>query len=167
MLDPEKVVPFSKNPIIAKFFAQLSWVEEIGSGMMNIGKYLPHYTTGGVPEYMDGPVFTTIIPLAIKEVTGEVEDNFRVKFSENFSVKFSVTGKQLDRMIEMVMKLSSGRPLTVKKLANEYKVSVRTIHEDLRRLEGWDIVKFEGAPKTGKYVLTENGKVFLEEAGGE
>jgi ATP-dependent DNA helicase RecG len=63
ILDPQNVVPFSKNPVISKFFAQLSWVEEIGSGMMNIGKYLPHYTPGGIPEYRDGPVFTTIIPI--------------------------------------------------------------------------------------------------------
>ena len=66
VLDPEKVVPFSKNPVIAKFFAQMSWVEEIGSGMMNIGKYLPHYTPDSVPNYMDGPVFTTAIPLSFK-----------------------------------------------------------------------------------------------------
>ena len=47
-------------------------VEEIGSGMVNIGKYLPFYTPGAVPEYRDGPVFTTIIPLTTEEVTGEV-----------------------------------------------------------------------------------------------
>lgn len=71
VLDPEKVVPFSKNPVIAKFFAQLSWVEEIGSGMMNIGKYLPHYTPDGVPKYMDGPVFTTAIPLLYTGIARE------------------------------------------------------------------------------------------------
>ncbi len=177
VLDPEKVVPFSKNPVIAKFFTQLSWVEEIGSGMMNIGKYLPHYTPGGIPEYRDGPVFTTMVPLAPKEVTKEVTVkvhtevggdfgvNFRVKFIENFRVKFRVKGNQLDRMTSMVIRLSSGRPLIVKELANEYNVSVRTIHEDLRRLEGWGIMKFEGSPKTGTYILTENGKTMVEEAG--
>lgn len=25
--------------------------------------YLPYYTPGGVPKYVDGPVFTTTIPL--------------------------------------------------------------------------------------------------------
>ncbi|MCK5559573.1 MAG: putative DNA binding domain-containing protein, partial [Thermoplasmata archaeon] len=72
VLDPDKVMPFSKNPTIAKFFTQLSWVEELGSGMVNIGKYLPYYTPGAVPEYRDGPVFTTIIPLTTEEVTEEV-----------------------------------------------------------------------------------------------
>jgi len=35
-------------------------------------------------------------------------------------------------------------------LADEFKVSVRTIHEDTRRLEGWDLLRFEGPSKTGK-----------------
>lgn len=88
-----------------------------------------------------------------KEAHTDEEDDFRV------------TGKQLDRMTGMILGLSSGKVLIVKELATEFDVSVRTIHEDLRRLEKWDIVKFEGAPKTGKYVLTENGKLLLEGAG--
>ena len=171
ILDPEKVVPFSKNPVIAKFFAQLSWVEEIGSGMMNIGKYLPHYTPGGIPEYRDGPIFTTVIPInsneglkkTTKKVQSKNQEDFRVKFRENFRVKFSVTGKQLDRMTEIILRLSSEKVLVVKDLAREFDISVRTIHEDFSRLEKWDIVIFEGAPKTGKYVLTEKGKRLLEE----
>ncbi|GBE18518.1 divergent AAA domain protein [archaeon BMS3Abin16] len=168
MLDPKNVVPFSKNPTIAKFFAQIGWVEELGSGMVNIGKYVPHYSPGRKPEYRDGAVFTTMIPLpVIKDVAEKVyletADDFRVKFSENFRVKFNVKGNQLDRMTEMILRPSSGRLLVVKELAEKYSVSVRTIHEDLRRLEGWNIVTFEGPPKTGTYILTEYGKALLED----
>jgi len=152
-------------------------IKSWASHWISIGKYLPHYTPCGIPEYRDGPVFTTMVPLAPKEVTKEVTVkvhtevggdfgvNFRVKFIENFRVKFRIKGNQLDRMTSMVIRLSSARPLIVKELANEYNVSVRTIHEDLRRLEGWGIMKFEGSPKTGTYILTENGKTMVEEAG--
>jgi len=161
ILDPREIVPFSKNPTIAKFFAQIGWAEELGSGMVNIGKYLPHYTSDGVAEYRDGPVFTTIIPFP--SIKGVAEDDFRVKFKENFRVKFSVTGNQLDRMTGMVLRLSSGRLLVVKELAEGYGVSIRTIHNDLGRLEEWNIVTFLGPPKTGTYSLTEHGKAMLEE----
>jgi hypothetical protein len=82
--------------------------------------------SGGIPEYRDGPVFTTMVPLAPKEVTKEVTVkvhikvggdfgvNCRVKFIENFRVKFRIKGNQLDRMTSMVIRLSSGRPLIVK-----------------------------------------------------
>ena len=109
-----------------------------------------------------------MIPLpVIKDVAEKVHletvDDFRVKFSENFRVKFNVKGNQMDRMTEMILRLSSGRLLVVKELAEEYGVSVRTIHEDLRRLEEWNIVIFGGPPKTGTYILTVYGKVLLED----
>ncbi|HRY33036.1 MAG TPA: putative DNA binding domain-containing protein [Bacteroidales bacterium] len=62
---PEKVVPFPKNPAISKFFIQLGRVEELGSGVMNVSKYLPHYTQGALPQFIENDVFTTIIPLKV------------------------------------------------------------------------------------------------------
>ncbi len=168
-VDPATVVPFSKNPTIAKFFGQLSWVEELGSGMINIGTYLPMYSPGQKPKYMDGPVFSTVIPLPTGEVTGEVgtqdrfNENFRVKFRENFRVKFSVKGKQLDRMTEILIQLASASQIVVRELADELNVSVRTIHKDIHRLEGWNLLLFKGAPKTGTYVLTDMGIAIINE----
>jgi hypothetical protein len=110
----------------------------------------------------DGSVFRTVIPLpATSESVGK---DFRVKFRENFRVKFGVTGKRLDRMTDMVVGLSTGEILVVERLSKEYGVSERTIHEDLGRLKQWDIVRFEGPPKTGTYVLTGKGKAMLEGA---
>ena len=65
-------------------------------------------------------------------------------------------------MVDMIIKLASEKPLMVQDAAKEYKVSVRTIYEDLRQLDEWGIVKFEGPPKTGRHVLTEKGKKLLE-----
>lgn len=66
------VTPFSRNPTIAKFFAQLAWVDELGSGMINIDKYLPLYTPGARALYSDGAAYTTIIPLTSTVGTAEV-----------------------------------------------------------------------------------------------
>jgi len=46
-LDPKSLVPYQRNPLISKFFLQLGWVEEIGSGLLNVQKYLPHYAPQG------------------------------------------------------------------------------------------------------------------------
>jgi hypothetical protein len=35
--------------------------------------------SGGIPEYRDGPVFTTMVPLAPKEVTKEVTVKVHIK----------------------------------------------------------------------------------------
>ncbi|MBN2541640.1 putative DNA binding domain-containing protein [bacterium] len=161
-IDPERIVPFSKNPTIAKFFSQIGWAEELGSGMVNIGKYLPHYKPGGVAKFQDGPVFTASIPIPPFPET--IIDEFREKFSVNFSVKFSVRGKQLKRLTEIIQRLADGKILDIKELADEFSVSERTIYKDFARLKEWNLVVFMGSPKTGAYILTATGKGLWEDA---
>ena len=56
-------IPFSKNPLIAKFFIQMGRAEELGSGVQRVNKYLPIYTPGTKPEFSEDYRFKTIIPL--------------------------------------------------------------------------------------------------------
>jgi len=64
-IEPTKSVPFQKNPLISKFFLQLGLVEGIGSGLINITRYLPYYAHGAWAEYQEGEVFKTIIHLVV------------------------------------------------------------------------------------------------------
>lgn len=59
----DRFEPFSKNPPIAKVFREVSLADELGSGMRNTYKYTKLYS-GGVPEFLEGDVFKTIIPLS-------------------------------------------------------------------------------------------------------
>ena len=61
-IDPENFSPYPKNPKIAKFFKEIGWVDELGSGVRNIYKYNKIYS-GADPEFIEGDVFKTIIPL--------------------------------------------------------------------------------------------------------
>lgn len=49
MIDPEDFSPYPKNPKIAKFFKEIGWVDELGSGVRNIYKYNKIYS-GADPE---------------------------------------------------------------------------------------------------------------------
>jgi ATP-dependent DNA helicase RecG len=55
--------PHQKNPLISKFFLQLGWVEEIGTGIYNINKYLPFYSPGRKASFVEDVIFTTTIPI--------------------------------------------------------------------------------------------------------
>lgn len=55
--------PFPKNPSISKVFREIGLADELGSGMRNTYKYTKLYS-GDVPEFIEGDVFKTIIPLA-------------------------------------------------------------------------------------------------------
>jgi ATP-dependent DNA helicase RecG len=54
---------YPKNPVIAKFFMQLGRFDELGSGVLNINKFCKAYSVHDHPEFIEGPIFRTIIPL--------------------------------------------------------------------------------------------------------
>ncbi len=62
IIDPDNFSPYPKNPTIAKFFKEIGWVDELGSGVRNIYKYNKIYS-GADPEFIEADVFNTIIPL--------------------------------------------------------------------------------------------------------
>jgi ATP-dependent DNA helicase RecG len=63
IMDLNNFNPHPKNPNIRKFFTTLGWADEIGSGIRNTRKYLPHYVENAAPVFIDEPLFRTIIPL--------------------------------------------------------------------------------------------------------
>lgn len=64
IIDPENFSPFPKNPAIARFFKEIGWVDELGSGVKNIVKYNRIYS-GADPVFLEEDVFRTIIPLTM------------------------------------------------------------------------------------------------------
>ena len=63
ILSIDSFTPFSKNPTIAKFFIQIGRVEELGSGVMNVNRYIHSYSNNGEPQFIEGSIFKTIIPI--------------------------------------------------------------------------------------------------------
>lgn len=62
VLDPKRFSPYPKNPNIRKFFTAFGWTDEIGSGIRNTNKYLPFYSGGAKPIFMENDNFVTLIP---------------------------------------------------------------------------------------------------------
>lgn len=77
IIDPENFSPYPKNPTIAKFFKEIGWVDELGSGVRNIYKYNRIYS-GADPEFIEGDVFKTIIYLTAQTVAAhDIDDKKR------------------------------------------------------------------------------------------
>jgi ATP-dependent DNA helicase RecG len=62
-LDQDNYTPRSKNPIIARFFVNIGYADELGSGIRNLYKYTRIYTSGAEPELFEGDIFRAIVPL--------------------------------------------------------------------------------------------------------
>jgi len=64
-LDLTNFNPYPKNPNIRRFFNELGWTDEAGSGVRNVTKYLRIYANGAIPEFFENDVFKTTIPLNV------------------------------------------------------------------------------------------------------
>ena len=81
---PERFTPHPKNPTLSKFFVQMGRDEELGSGVLNVGRYLPFYTKAAKPQFIEGSPFITIIPLPAMQSGPKVESAVESKV-ESFS----------------------------------------------------------------------------------
>ena len=61
-LDLNTFEPFPKNSAISKMFRKIGLADELGSGMRNTYKFTKLYS-GGIPQFVEGDVFKTVIPL--------------------------------------------------------------------------------------------------------
>ena len=87
MIDPENFSPYPKNPKIAKFFKEIGWVDELGSGVRNIYKYNMIYS-GADPEFIEGDVFKTIIPLTVQGTNQDTnQDTIQDTIQDNEDIK--------------------------------------------------------------------------------
>lgn len=82
IIDPDDFSPYPKNPKIAKFFKEIGWVDELGSGVRNMFKYNKIYS-GADPVFIEGDVFKTIIPLTAQDtmqdtMQGTMQDTMQV-----------------------------------------------------------------------------------------
>ncbi len=90
MINPKSFSPFPKNPTIARFFKEIGWADELGSGVRNIYKYNIIYS-GVEPTFIEGDIFQTIIPLTSSK-------------KNHLTMQATMQAKILNKEIEKVLK---------------------------------------------------------------
>ncbi len=163
-IDPDTFSPYPKNPTIAKFFKEIGRAEELGSGIRNTYKYCQMYSPGAVPEFTEGDIFTTIIPIEpYDQVTSTVLDEFLDErltevISEGVSegVIEGVTEgvkQELVKILETIIRAPGIKTDDISKNIGRPKSTTERYIKILRRLE---VIYFRGAPKAGGYFLSES-----------
>ena len=161
--------PFPKNPIISKFFVQIGRVEELGSGIVNVNKYLKHYSPGSKPEFIENSVFKTIIPIGIRipvETAIERDEAGIVLVGTiNSALKESIDEGINEGVIEGI---SEGIKVRLNKIVSfiidnpkpktsdfvkEFELSSRTVKSNLDILKKLGIIVYTGSAKTGYYEI--------------
>ncbi len=141
-LIPGHFEPFPKNPTIAKFFVQMAFAEDLGTGINNVYHFLKHYA-GTQPVFKEEDTFTVEIPL-VKKVPDEVPDEVPDDLSHN----------QL-KIIELI-KLNN--TISMSQMATKIGISKRKILDNLNRLKDKNIIKRVGKTKSGYWEIFHDAK---------
>jgi ATP-dependent DNA helicase RecG len=159
-IDPKKFSAFPKNPSIAKFFAQLGHVDELGSGVRNVTNFLKVYSPGAKADFIEEDVFRTLIPVP---VTGVVEAVTQaIPTIDELIAKVTALGlnyNATERLVKIMGILQEGDSTSIVVIASYLEVTTRTVRRDFTCLREAGIV--EPGEDYGTYKLVPLDKVVL------
>ena len=145
-----------RNPNIAGLLHRVKYIEKMGTG---INKMRGLMAEAGLPPivFEFGTFFTAIFrrPARIEPIV----------FDERGGVFGGINEKVAERMGKVIKALCGGQ-LNISQLTVMTGIPKRTLERDIALLKDKGFVAFEGAPKTGRYVLAEKGKKMIKELKG-
>lgn len=167
-LSPTNFSPFPKNPSIAKFFMQLGRFDELGSGILNVNKYIKAYSGKDNPQFIEGTTFKTIIP--VKDTFFGAVDGVPVgAFVGAIDGAFVGVTKGVKEKLKAILKAvaeEEGKRIPFYKSAADLDESDRTIERYMQQLREANLIEFRGeASQTGGYYLTDKFKRAIESLG--
>ena len=160
--------PDPKNPVIASFFRNIGYADQLGSGVRNLFKYSKYYS-GKEPEFIEGDVFKIIVPLDDGysydlEITG-VESYKKnnadkvpksadkvLKSADKSQVNADNLSIQCKLVLEFVKKKGKITSHQAEKLLN---VKQRRAREILSKMADKGILIKQGAYRSTVYVLNK------------
>jgi len=148
LLTPKNSIPFQKNPLISKFFLQLGWVEEIGSGLINVTEYLPKYHHGAHVEFLEDDIFRVIIHLPRATDDDTNDTNRATNDDTNNRIE-----ADLEKLIVMFMLENSS--ITLVEIAEKINKHRSTVLRYINSLKEKKIIKRIGSTRKGVWKVID------------
>lgn len=168
LIDIATFSAYPKNPLLAKFFIELGWVDQLGSGVLNVNKFIKQYAgkNSGPPEFLEDTIFKTVIPVpgTVGAISGTSTGAAVVTGTIEGAIEKVIKGKSesvKNRLVKLILVIYEHPDIKVAKLEELFKVSERTIKSDLKLLSSF--IYYEGSKKTGVYKLSEELKKVIDE----
>ncbi len=148
-----------RNPNIANLLHRAGYIEKMGTGINKMKNLISKAGLPPIKFEFDNFFTVTFKRLKIKEPVVVLE-TFSKKFDEILHYEGVNEGvkARLKKEIAYLNTYKSMRRFEVEKLFN---ISTATAERDLSILKRLNLIIFDGAPKTGRYILTNKGKNIL------
>lgn len=148
-LTPENMEPLPKNPIIASFFRNIGYADQLGSGVRNLFKYSKYYS-GKDPVFLEGDVFRIIVPL---------KDGSRMESTPYTWRPYA--SRQPDRLCEgspreaILELIKSNTKLSQNQIAEKLCLNPNTVKYHIRKLREEGAIEREGTSRKGRWIIKE------------
>ncbi len=146
IITPDNLEPHPKNPIIASFFRNIGYADQLGSGVRNLFKYCKYYS-GKDPKFVEGDVFRIIVPL---------DDQFSYEADVTQSAtQTTQSATQTTQSIEQaVVALITKEPsLSQSQIARKLGVNLNTVKYHIRKLQEKGRLERIGTSRKGSWII--------------
>lgn len=171
----DNLEPNPKNPIIAAFFRNIGYADQLGSGVRKLFKYCKYYS-GKEPEFVEGDVFRIIVPLDENYSYDFVSDNgtanatldnknatldcdYKTKKNKNATLECDFKTKE---EIDLVRLIKENPFITQIELQKKTGIPLGTIKRILPKLQEKGILVREGGKRFGKWIIKSDEKNTLK-----
>lgn len=162
----DNLEPNPKNPIIAAFFRNIGYADQLGSGVRKLFKYCKFYS-GKEPEFVEGDIFRIVVPLdenysydygSSENTVNATLDNdvetlkcdFGMKKDKNATLKCDFETKE---ELEIIRLIRENPSITQNEIQKKTGISLGTIKRVLPKLQEKGMIVREGGKRFGKWVI--------------
>lgn len=151
ILTPDNIEPNPKNPIIASFFRNIGYADQLGSGVRNLFKYSKFYS-GKNPEFIEGDIFRIIVPLN-KNLINDINKPIVTQVTTQAT---QATTQATSDITETIISIMKQMPtISQKMIAEELNMNLNTLKYYIRKLREDGKIKHTGTSQKGKWIIND------------
>ena len=176
LITPDNLEPQSKNPVIASFFRNIGYAEQLGSGVRNLFKYSRFYS-GQDPEFVEGDIFKIIVPLndnysldhrngangdsdfgTIDTISADRVREPSIPYAadrRNISFSEKSAGILSQEEAEILDRVKKNPYLTQSQIQKEMGISLRSVKRIMSRLQQEGILIRKGNNRSGSWMIND------------
>ena len=149
VITPDNMEPIPKNPIIASFFRNIGYADQLGSGVRNLFKYSKFYS-GNDPEFIEGDIFKIIVPLD----EGNREEQTTQSVTQTTQSVTQTTQSKENDPEKNIMELIEQNPfLSQKQMAEKLNLNKNTLKYYIKKMKEKGVIERVGTNRKGKWIV--------------
>ena len=149
VITPDNMEPIPKNPIIASFFRNIGYADQLGSGVRNLFKYSKFYS-GNDPEFIEGDIFKIIVPLD----EGNREEQTTQSVTQTTQSVTQTTQSKENDPEKNIMELIEQNPfLSQNQMAEKLNLNKNTLKYYIKKMKEKGVIERVGTNRKGKWIV--------------